>query len=638
MTMPILAPREGPAPDDGAARDGTPIEILLSLHRSNRLATHYPTVQRLLTDMSQADLTRSGHVLSRLDPDEVLRAHPATPTVTASLTGHGTVSTLVPALTAELARHGLLLRPVIGKFGSYLFDLSDRGSELYAADPDIVLCLLDAMAIFDEVPVPWQVADVRRVLAEKMGLLEQITTQFRAGGATLVLNTMPLLRRFTAQLMDYRSRSLLGMEWREANARLLRLAGEPGTIVLDLEPLVSEGVAASDIRHSIYAKAHLSADLLSGYAREVAHLARHLAGRSRKCLVLDLDNTVWGGTLGDDGIEGIEIGESPRGEAFLQFQRTAKQIGAQGVLLAAVSKNDAGPVRQVLREHPQMCLRGEDFVQVTANWRPKHTNLADLAQVLNLDLDSFVFADDSPQECELVRRELPDVAVVWLDSEPASHIDRLLRDGWFDVRVLTPDDTVRAARYRDDVARSDFQQEFDSIADYLRELRITVVLDRLAESDVQRTSQLTLRTNQFNLTTARLQPADVRALADSPGTSVLTVRVSDRFGDNGLVGAMFLRRDQEDLHIDNFVLSCRVFSRGIEQACLGTVLRHARASGIVRVHGEYHRTAKNGAVSGLYTRYGFYLESGDETAASFCHDLAEIVAPPDHLQLTENFA
>jgi FkbH-like protein len=628
-----------PVPTDGSARETAPLtpeRRLLELLRSGRLAAHYPEVRGLLSELSGEGLTRAGQLLGRLDPDEVLREHPAVPAMTVAVTGHGTLSSLVAPLTAEFARHGLLLRPHVSDYNSFVFDLSDPGSALYAVAPELVLCVLDPALVFDEVPTLWHVADVERVLDEKIRLVEGLAAAFgTTSRGTLLFNTLPLLRRHTAQLVDYRSRAALGAVWRDANARLLRLAeGHPSLVVLDLDPLAAEGDLVSDARLSVYAKSHFSPALLAAYAREAGHLGRQLTGRTKKTLVLDLDNTVWGGVLGDDGPDGIEVGGSYRGEAFLAFQRVAKQLGSQGVLLAAASKNDREPVRAVFREHPDMVLREDDFVRITANWQPKSDNLRDLAQALNLGVDSFVFADDSPYECGLVRQELPEVAVVRLDDEPALHVERLLRDGWFDTRELTAEDRSRPAKYREESARSDFLHSFSSLEDYLRELDVRVTFTPVEERDVPRVSQITLRTNQFNLTTERLQPQDVRERIADPGTWALAIRSTDRFGDNGLVGAVFVRRDGDTVRVENFLLSCRVFSRGIEQACLSALLRHARDAGLKAVYGSYRPTAKNTTVKDLYPRYGFQQVADDGTTTTYRHDLADIVPSPEHIRLT----
>jgi FkbH-like protein len=625
--------------DSTAPAGTTAMERLRELHRNGELVAEYPVVQRILPDVPDAELSRAGRLLGNLSTEAVLAAHPSTPSVSVVVTGHGTLSPLIPALTAELARHGILLRSTVSDFDSYVFDLSDQASALYIGNPDLVLCVLDPRVVIDELPTPWRVSDVERVLAEKMSLFGHLASTFIANSrATLVLNTIPLPRTLTSGLVDHRSRAEVGALWRDANATLLRLSTElPSLVVLDLDPVLTEGVTATDPRLSVYAKAHLSAELLAHYARDVGHLAKNMVGRARKCLVVDLDGTLWGGVLGDDGIDGIEVADSYRGEAFRDFQRMVKQLSSQGVLLAAVSKNDVADVRSALRDHPRMTVLEDDFVRISANWRPKSENLAELAADLNLGVDSFVFVDDSAYECGLVRHELPSVAVVRLDAEPALHPTKLSSDGWFDVPELTAEDAARPARYRDELARRDFLADSSSIQDYLDQLGITVRLGVVRANEVPRISQITSRTNQFNLTTRRLGPSDVAALLDDPAHLVLGIHSGDRFGDNGLVGAMFLRRAGDTVHLDNMLLSCRVFSRGIEQACLSAVLRHARDTAAREVLGYYRPSAKNGKVADLFPRMGFAPATTDADTAVFRHDLAVIMPSPGHVTMTEEF-
>jgi FkbH-like protein len=613
---------------------------LFGLSRAGELVSRYPLVAGLARKLPDADLARAGQLLARVDPDEVLRAHPTVPVVSVAITGHGTIWQLVPSLTAELARHGMLLRPFVGDFDSYVFELSDPGSRLYAANTDLTVCVLDPMMVFDEVPAVWRPFDVERVLAEKLAVIERLVTTFEATSrGTLVINTLPLPHSFAAQLVDHRFRRELGVAWREAGIRLLRLAdAHPCLTVVDLDPLIAAGVPVTEPRLSVYAKAHLSPELLARYARELGHLARQANGRVKKCLAVDLDGTLWGGILGEDGVSGIQVAEGRRGEAFRAFQRVVKQIGSQGVLLAVVSKNELSLVREALRDASGMTLAEDDFVRVVANWRPKHDNLAELAAALNLGVDSFVFVDDSPLECGLVRSEMPGVAVVQLDEDPALHVGKLLRDDWFGVRELTDEDRTRVTKYREELVRKDFLDSFDSLQDYLRELNVAVRLTAAADQDVARVSQLTLRTNQFNLTTRRLQQAAVAELLNDPASLVLAIRSSDRFGDNGLVGAVFLRRSGGSLHIDNFVLSCRVFSRGIEQACLAAILERARAAGIESVHGTYQQTAKNGVVKDFYPRYGFQPAGEDDATLTFRHELRETLERPGHVAMDDDLA
>nr|AIS85751.1 FkbH like protein [Verrucosispora sp. MS100047] len=595
---------------------------LSELYRSGRLPTEFPRLRALLAELPDTELHRAGRLLERVGPDAVRAAHPDVPVVPITVSGYGTVAPLVPLLTVELARHGLLLDPRLGDFGGYLDALAAPD------DSSLLLTLLDAQVVFDQVPTPWRPEDVAHTFTAKIDLIEGLLAR---STAPVVLNTIPLPRIFPAQLIDHRSRALLGAVWREANARLLRLSQDhPTVVVVDLDPWAATGLAVRDARLSVYAKAHLTPPLLHAYAREVAHLARARAGAARKVLALDLDETVWGGVVGEVGPLAVEVADSHRGEAFREFQRVVRQLGSQGVLVAAVSKNDPEPVREALRAHPGMTLREDDFVRVVANWRPKHENLRTLTEDLNLGLDSVVFVDDSPFEQGLVRRELPEVAVVAVDDEPADHVGRLLADGWFDTVTLTAEDRQRPGLYRAEVERRDFLHSFDSLRDYLAELKVRVDLAVADETDVPRVSQLTLRTNQFNLTTRRLAPADVLALLRHPAATVLTVRCADRFGEIGLVGAVVLRHDDDVLHVDNFVLSCRAFSRGVETATLAEILRHARGSSASAVTAEYLPSRRNAKVADFYPRNGFTRLD----ATHFRHDLTDMPRPPEYVQLT----
>ena len=604
----------------------TGLDRLRGLQARGLLEKDHPTVAALLADeaLTDTDLLRAGRLLANLDHDAVLTHHPGTPVVTVAVTGQSTVGRVLDPLRAELARHGLLLRATVGEHGTYVRDLTQpQGSY------DLTLCVLDAETVFSEVPVPWRAADAERAATEVLRRLAALAGGF---AGLLVLNTVPLLRRYTHQLVDHASRAELGIVWREFNAGLLRLAAaHPAVVVIDLDPLIAEGGPAADPRMAAYAKEQLAAPLLAAYAREVGHLARSLCGRTRKALVLDLDNTLWDGILGEDGPEGIAAAGTLRGEAYGGFQKVVKQLGSQGVLLAVSSKNDEGPVLEVLRGHPDMALRERDFVSVEAGWRPKDGALARIARRLGIGADALVFADDSPAEREQVRLGLPEVAVVPLDDEPALHVTRLLRDGWFDTLTLTREDRARTGRYREEGERRALRERAGSHEDFLRELRVGVELGPPRPHEYARLAQLTQRTNQFNLTGLRLRQHELAAVP-----LLLAARSTDRFGDNGLVGAVAGRYADDGLHLDNLWLSCRVLARGIEQACLSALLAYARERGLPAVYAGFRPTRANARARDFYPSLGF-AETGhggtEGEAVIFRHDLGVIPAIPGHVRI-----
>ncbi|MBB4892307.1 FkbH-like protein [Streptomyces olivoverticillatus] len=618
------------------------LALLRELRDAKRLEADFPLIAPALAeeldtpDPHPAALQRAGRLLAGLDHAAVLALHPGTPRLTVAVTGQSTVAELTAPLTAELARHGLLcdLRP--GDHGAWARDLdpADAAGAFHGVRAGLTLCLLDAETVFAQVPAVWDVPDVARAAEAVLGRLTALA-RARAGHGTLVLNTLPLPRHHTHRLVDHRSRAALGALWREVNARLLRLTAElPHLVVLDLDPLLAEGGPAADPRLAAYAGARLGAGLLAAYAREAGHLARALTGRTRKCLVLDLDNTLWDGILAEDGPEGIAAAGTLRGEAFGAFQRTVAHLCAQGVLLAVSSKNDREAVLDALRNHPDLVLREADFAHVAAGWGPKDAALEEIAARLGVGTDALVFADDTPAERAQVRHRLPHTAVVPLDDEPALHVTRLLADGWFDTPGLTGEDRARAAHYRRERERGELRESTGSHEEFLRELGVRVHLGPPEPHEHGRLAQLTQRTNQFNLTGLRLTPDDTRTRAAGPDALLLAARTADRFGANGLVGAVLGRRAADGWHLDNVWLSCRVLARGIETATLAAVLQDARAQGAPAVYARYRPTPKNRRAGDFYPSLGFARHAVEEDGTvHYRHDLTEIPAVPGHIAL-----
>jgi FkbH-like protein len=636
VTTPVTttgAPVKAETPLSGLA-------ALRALHESGGVVSRYQEVAALVSQMtsgprSGADLRRAGALIARTSPDELAAAHPDLELVRVCVLGHSTVEPVRDPLVAHLAQHGFVPQVTLGDFDGYVRELGDTGSAAYSPGADLALCILDAQIVFGQISGVWGVEDVRRTALAKVAELRRLAATYQQHGpGTLVLNTIPLLQTHLRQLVDRASRTELSILWRETNAAILTLGRDLSRVeVIDLDPLIAIAGAVNDPRMSSYAKLHLGEPLLAELAREVAHLLRALKGRTKKVLVLDADNTLWDGILGDDGPDGIAAATTFRGEAFGEFQRTIRQLAAQGVLLAVSSKNDQDAVMAVLRSHPDMQLRDDDFVAVRANWSPKDDNIRAIGEALNLGLDSFVFADDSAFERGLVGSSLPQVQIIHLDDEPALHAEALLRDGWFDTLVVTEEDRARGALYRADNGRVQLEMSSDTPAQYLDNLGVEITVGPPAPHEIGRLSQLTLRTNQFNLTTQRVQPADLQALLERDDSLVLSLASRDRFGGNGVIGGIFGHITDDTLHLDNMVMSCRVFARGIEQAAIRTVLLHARDLGLARVTASFRATAKNGKVRDLLPREGFCVVSESEASRTFLHDLTDIADVPTHVRV-----
>jgi FkbH-like protein len=340
-------------------------------------------------------------------------------------------------------------------------------------------------------------------------------------------------------------------------------------------------------------------------AFEYVKYFRALAGRSKKVLVTDLDNTLWGGILGEEGVHAIELGPSYPGNAFTAFQREIKQLSRRGIVLAINSKNNESDVREVFEKHPHMPLRWEDFAGVRVNWTDKVTNMRQLAEELSLGLDSFVFIDDSPAEIEIVQRELPEVTTIQVPREPAQLPGLLARLGYFDSVLYTEEDRRRGELYRSQVKRLELERSSTNLEAFYRSLNMRLIIQTVDDADVPRVAQLTQRTNQFNLTTRRYSEADVRRVRDSETHVLRAYRLEDRFGDNGIIAVTIVATDGTAARLDTFLMSCRVIGRTLETAILAELVRELQGRGLKTLIGEFLPTKKNAPAKDVLEKHGF---------------------------------
>jgi FkbH-like protein len=353
------------------------------------------------------------------------------------------------------------------------------------------------------------------------------------------------------------------------------------------------------------------------YADHVCRLVGALRGKSRKCLILDLDNTVWGGVIGDDGLDGIAIGQGDAtGEAHLHVQRTALMLRNRGVVLAVSSKNTDEVARQPFRRHPEMLLREEHIAVFQANWNDKATNIKAIAEELSLGLDAMVLLDDNPVERGLVRQLLPQVAVPELPDNPALYARTLLAAGYFEAIAFSGEDRQRAEFYQGNARRVELQKQAGDIDAYLASLNMQMTLQPFDDTGRARIAQLINKSNQFNLTTRRYTEAEVAAVQNDPEAFTLQVRLADTFGDNGMISVIICRRQRDDWTIDTWLMSCRVLGRKVEVAVLQELIAQARARGLRRLVGLYLPTEKNKLVEDHYAKLGFALIDSQDNGST----------------------
>jgi FkbH-like protein len=379
-----------------------------------------------------------------------------------------------------------------------------------------------------------------------------------------------------------------------------------------------------DSRFWFHAKQPVSFACLVPYVKSVARVVGALFGGTAKCLILDLDNTLWGGVIGDDGPEGIRIGEGdPVGEAFRAVQKYVLELKQRGILLAVCSKNDEAQALRAFTERTDMLLKRDDFVAFRANWRPKPENIASIAAELNIGLDSLVFLDDNPVEREHVRRLLPEVRVVELSDDPADYPLLLDDAGHFETTAISLEDRERSLQYQASAERTRLLESTADYAAYLRTLDQRAVIRAWEDMHVDRITQLINKSNQFNLTTLRLTRSQVEELMRREDALTVFVRLKDRFGDNGLISVFAALLEDDSYRIDLWLMSCRVLGRGVEQLLTNHVAERARARGASRLLGIYRPTARNGLVERHFESLGFdFLGNGEGGATRWSLDLS----------------
>ncbi|MGC9440832.1 HAD-IIIC family phosphatase [Streptomyces sp. WG5] len=613
------------APARPAAGD---LSELRALKRAGDLGGSAHRVRAVLAALGDPlDREAAGALLDGRAARTALAESGAFTPVPLALLGSSTADPVPPLLTAALLAEGVQPDTAATGFNQWRMEILAGAPTLREHRPAVTACLLDDTAVFEKVTDPLDADEVvARCAAFPAELASWLQAYERHLGTLAVLNTVPLSAARRDRFVDYATRARVEAAWQRMNAAVLDLAGRPGAVVLSADALAERAGArwaATDRMRHIASHAY-GPQFLDAYAREVARVVLARLGRAAKCLVLDLDHTLWGGVVGDDGVGALKIGGAFPGSAHSELQRLAKDLSRQGVLLAVCSKNDEAVAREAIDTHPEMVLRAGDFAAFRANWDPKPGNVADIAAELNIGTDAMVFVDDNPAERGLMARQRPEVTVVDLPADPAGYASALAASGRFNQLRLTEEDRDRGAMYRARAERERLRETVTDVEDYLRELGTAITVEAHGPLNAARIAQLFGKTNQFNLTGIRYGADELaRAVADG-SAGCYGVRVTDAFGDNGLAAALTLVREPDGAWlIENFVLSCRVFSRSVEDAVVGLVLRAAREAGAPAVRGRHVPTAKNARFAEFYPSLGFTGQGGD-----FRHDLTQLAELP----------
>ncbi len=514
---------------------------------------------------------------------------------------------MVPLFRALLHERGINAEIYEAPFDAIELQVYDSRSGLYKFQPDFMVVLNAVQALRTRFMQRSGSASafVQETLEGVVRTWEGI--QARSTATIIQSNFVLPYERFFGNFDQKVPDSFYAVAMR-LNALLAQEASKrTGVLIQDVEGVAS-WIGRSlwfDDRFWDMAKSYCALEYLPAVAQNVVDIVMASRGHVTKCVVVDLDNTLWGGVVADDGLDNLRLGAHGEGEAFHRFQCYLRELANRGILLAVCSKNDMKNALLPFQEHPEMVLKREHFVAFMANWSDKAENIRNIREALNIGFDSMVFLDDNPFERNLVRELLPEVTVPELPEDPADYVRAISELNLFEATSFSAEDVKRAELYRKEAERKEIQARFATVDEFLKSLDMRMTAERFDSFHLPRIAQLIQRSNQFNLTTRRRSEAECAALMNDPRWIPLYAKLADRLSDHGLISVVILERGEKHLVIRDWLMSCRVLSRGVEQCLMNEVFERARQEGLELVTGEYIPTAKNGLVKGFFEQFGF---------------------------------
>jgi FkbH-like protein len=558
------------------------------------------------------------------------------PEVRVAYLGNVTLSLLPPYPAVHCAREGWRVKAYIGHFGQHFQTLHD--AEFAEFSPEIVMLALslpllrpDAMANFTALPPEGRRTLCKEVLDEMEAWVRQALA---TTNATLLVGNFPLPAAMGLGIAD--TAELYGETafYLELNLELLRrMRGYSRVQVLDLHRIAAHigHDRAFDTRLLHISKTDWTEAMMAAVGREIARHVVAAKGAAKKCLALDIDNTLWGGVVGEEGPMDVKIGHGDaESEAYLAFQQRIRSLKDRGILLALCSKNNPDDVDEAFRLRPEMPLRAEDFSARVVSWEPKHLGLAQIAAELNIGVDAIVFVDDNPAEIALIRQKLPQVECLLLPSDPADFAAALDCIAAFEKSVVLPDDIAKARQYREEAERTRFSAEHDNMEDYLAQLQMEVTIAPVDAGHLPRVHQMFSKTNQFNVTTKRYGLGELETMLASPRHHLGMASLRDRFGDLGIIAAFVLVEDGERLHIDSLLMSCRAMGRSVETAIMNYIKQaFIEREELTRLTAEFVPTPKNKPAANYFADQDFH-PAGEGAGLLFMLNKSGVSAKPCH--------
>ena len=503
----------------------------------------------------------------------------------------------------------------VSGYNQYNQEILDEKSQLYKFSPDITFLIIDSRTILGKLflnPYSVSIEERKQFVQNKSDeIINLAKSLVEKSKSKLVISNFSVPSYSPIGINETREEFGLHDMVRVLNENIkIGLSTEPEIFIYALNSFVTRFGENNvfDYKQYFYGDVRISLDYIPYLAEELMGYIKAVLGLNKKCIVLDLDNTLWGGIVGEDGFEGIKLGDSPVGRAYAEFQHNLLALNQRGILLAINSKNNFDDAMQIIKDHPNMVLKEDNFVCIRINWNDKVVNMKEISDELNIGLDSMVFFDDDPVNREYVKSNLPEIQTVDIsDPSNSSKILKSIND--FQMLKITDEDMTRNKMYLEQRKRTELKTQVGDLQDFLKQLNISVKIKNADSFTIPRISQLTIKTNQFNLTTRRYQEEDIRKFSQDKDKIVECAQVEDKFGDNGITGVYIINKDnKQEWTIDTFLLSCRIIGRGVEDGMLHQIIEKARKEGVSKIRGEYIKTKKNKPAENFFPTFGFKKE------------------------------
>jgi FkbH-like protein len=568
---------------------------------------------------------------------------PANRKVRIALLSSFTIGGIRETLLVKCASNGISPLFFVGPYNQYNQEILNKSSELYHFNPDLVVLLLDTRSVSgerffqinsdvsEEELHAWASSTVKSVLS-LVAQLEQ-----NAPKAKIIVNNLEIPTYSSLGLIEGKQKYSFRRSIEEVNFGLAEaFRSDPRCFVFDYDNFSSKVGKNNSIDYKMYylGDMRINPRFIPDLCDEYIPYIRAMLSMVKKCLVLDLDGTLWGGVVGEDGLNGIKLGPTPEGQPFVDFQKYIVSLYNKGVILAVNSANNIDDALEVFRKHAYMVLKEDQFASMQINWDNKVSNMKAIAEQVEIGIDSLVFVDDNPMNREVMRQALPEVLTIDFPIDPALFPKTIMNLRVFDGLQLTSEDKVRGKMYAEQRKRQEYQKVVGDITEYLKSLETVVTIDKANKFNIPRISQLTQKTNQFNLTTRRYLEDEISRMASSDNFLVVSLRVEDKFGDSGLTGVAIVEKGNEKWRIDSFLLSCRVLGRQVEETLLAYIIDQAERSGAKVLVGEFIPTKKNAPAKDFLPKRGFTkVETTKEGAELWEYQLEQSATFPMYVKV-----